>query len=266
MNDQVIERFSAAKSGVEEENEDRICVTPAFAAVIDGVTSQCRPGGKPSPGTQAAEAVCKAIEQLPPDCDAQHAVQAMSAAVHRIAIESPWRPAATVVIFSRARREIWSVGDCRYLAGTRRHEPESGIDRLMAEVRSFVLHAELMQGRNIESLRQADVGREAIHTLLQQRWLFANAQAPSPWAYGVIDGRPVPQRLIHSFTVPRHVRSIVLASDGYPSVRSTLRASEAALTKIVRDDPLCIRLRPGTKAVAPGAQAFDDRSYLRLGI
>lgn len=266
MNDLIIERFSVAKSGIEEENEDRICVTSAFAAVIDGVTSQRRPDRTSSPGRQAAEAVCQAIEQLPPDCDAEHAVQAMSAAVRRLNIESPWRPAATVVIFSHARREIWSVGDCRYLAGNRRHEPESGVDRLMAEVRSFVLHAELAQGRDIESLRRTDIGREAIHTLMQQRWLYANAEASSPWAHGVIDGRPVPPRLIHSFAVPQHVHSIVLASDGYPSVKSTLRASEAALTKIVRDDPLCIRLHRGTKATAPGAQSFDDRSYLRLRI
>jgi hypothetical protein len=42
--------------------------------------------------------------------------------------------------------------------------------------------------------------------------------------------------------------------------------SEAALATIVRDDPLSIRLFIGTKAVAPGAGAFDDRSYLRLRV
>lgn len=266
MNDLVVERFTAAKSGVETDNEDRICVTDAFAAVADGVTSRRLPGDAPSPGSLAAAAVCRAIEQLQPDCDARHAVLALSAAVRDVGAGTQQRPAAAVVLFSRARREIWSVGDCRYLAGTTRHEPESGVDRLMAELRSFVLHAELAQGRDVESLRRADAGRDAIESLMLRQRLFANAEAPSPWAFGVIDGGCVPERLVHMFSVPQQVGEIVLASDGYPSIGPTLLGSEAALATIVRDDPLCIRLCVGTKAVAPGANAFDDRSYLRLSV
>lgn len=266
MNDLIVERFTASKSGVETDNEDRICVTDAFAAVVDGVTSQRLPGDAPSPVGLAADSVCRAIEQLPPDCGVRHAVQALSAAVRGVYAGTQQRPAAAVVLFSRARREIWSVGDCRYLAGTTRHEPELGVDRLMAELRSFVLHAELAQGRDVESLRRDDAGRDTIEPLMQRQRLFANAEAPSPWGYGVINGDCVPERLVHMFSVPQQVGWIVLASDGYPSIRPTLLGSEAALATIVRDDPLCIRLCVGTKAVAPGASAFDDRSYLRLRV
>lgn len=259
----IIEQFTAAKSGVDAQNEDRIFVTDSFAVVADGATS-LRPARRvPSPGSLVADVICRQIQDIEPDWDAARSIASLSNAVKAAAGQGR-QLAASVVIYSRARREIWSVGDCRYLAGNSRFEPAYALESLLKQLRAFVIAAELAAGNSVDSLRSGDKGREAIKPFLRRQKSFANAEYPSPWAYGVINGRHVPPRFIHVFDVPACVDEIVLASDGYPSIEPTLARSEEALSRLVSQDPLCYRLHMATKGVPPGATAFDDRAYLRL--
>lgn len=64
--------------------------------------------------------------------------------------------------------------------------------------------------------------------------------------------------------VEDHGAEIVLASDGYPFLRPTLQESEAALRKLLAQDPYCIRSFVATKGTMLGNRSFDDRAYVRF--
>ncbi len=57
---------------------------------------------------------------------------------------------------------------------------------------------------------------------------------------------------------------IVLASDGYPKLKSTLKESEEELAKIIEIDPLCYKTYFSTKGLKKGNFSFDDRTYIRF--
>ena len=57
---------------------------------------------------------------------------------------------------------------------------------------------------------------------------------------------------------------VVLASDGYPFLKPTLAASEAALVEQIANDPQNIRSFIATKGIVEGNKSFDDRTYIRF--
>ncbi len=60
--------------------------------------------------------------------------------------------------------------------------------------------------------------------------------------------------------------SVVLASDGYPTLLPTLRESEEALAKHLATDPQNITDFVATKGLVEGNVSFDDRAYVSLNI
>ena len=67
-----------------------------------------------------------------------------------------------------------------------------------------------------------------------------------------------------SGTIPSSSSEIVLASDGYPFLKPTLAASEAALAEQIANDPQNIRSFIATKGIVEGNKSFDDRTYIRF--
>jgi len=57
--------------------------------------------------------------------------------------------------------------------------------------------------------------------------------------------------------------SLILASDGYPKLFSTLHESENYLRFILKEDPLCYKLYKSTKGLKKGAVSFDDRAFIK---
>ena len=57
---------------------------------------------------------------------------------------------------------------------------------------------------------------------------------------------------------------VVLASDGYPFLKPTLAASEAALVEQIANEPQNIRSFIATKGIVEGNKSFDDRTYIRF--
>jgi hypothetical protein len=80
--------------------------------------------------------------------------------------------------------------------------------------------------------------------------------------YGVVNGTAVPAAYLHVHDV-RDARVLTLVSDGYPEILATREASDRRLAELLRADPLCIGALRGPKA-APSAEAYDDRTWLRL--
>ena len=84
--------------------------------------------------------------------------------------------------------------------------------------------------------------------------------------YSVIDGFPVDEAHVKTFTLDFQPWEVVLASDGYPFLCPTLAESERRLAWQRENDPLNIGEFKATKAFAEGNNSFDDRSYIRFEV
>lgn len=78
------------------------------------------------------------------------------------------------------------------------------------------------------------------------------------------DSVPCSDSASASDTIPSSSSEIVLASDGYPFLKPTLAASEAALAEQIANDPQNIRSFIATKGIVEGSKSFDDRTYIRF--
>lgn len=275
----IVEQNVVSKSGIPDACEDAIVATEDFAAVIDGVTAKTtsiREGI--TPGRLAAQLIAESVRSLPATVSAHQAVNVITRAIKDyyeqagilpLATENPWeRLTAAIVLCSRAKRQIWMVGDCQAMFGGRVFRNEKPVDRILAETRSVVLELALIEGRRLEDLRdeEEDIGRKFILPLLTRQQLLQNTPVDSQYRYGVIDGFPVARKCVRIVRIGRKIRHVVLASDGYPELCSTLEESEAILNEILMDDPLCFRRFKSTKGVLNGDVSFDDRAYVKIDL
>lgn len=246
--------------------EDAIVVTSHFAAVIDGATDKTnwRYQGQLG-GRAAAVAIAEAVPRLDPSAEAVPAIASLSEAVEPLTSSGPPDgPSAAVAIYSRRHHQIWCVGDVGiYLPQTGRvFNRRKAVDLAASSFRAAVNSAALAAGQTIGSLLESDLGRQAIHSLLDQQFHFRNRLGP--WGYGAIDGHPVPSRYLKVIKLKPGESHLVLFSDGYPRPAETLREAEALLHELLTKDPLCIGPLRGTKAPHPGSNSFDDRAFLRI--
>ncbi|MFF9601737.1 hypothetical protein ACF1GY_05585 [Streptomyces sp. NPDC014684] len=272
--------ISCLAKGPAGEGEDALAIAIAdgavrFAGVVDGVTDKSgRSYGTDSGGRLAAKRVAAALCALAADATADQAVSAATIAVAElrdvfgVPDGDPTPPAAGFAILSVQRREIWRVGDANvaWTSGLEwvQREGETLLDKAAATVRAVYLTALLEQGADPTKLTATDPGREVILPMLQMQGMLANRDAADPLGYGVIDGTQVPPRHIEVFALPDAACEVVMVTDGYLSAAPTLQAAEAELRLSLVADPLRIKAHRATKAVRPGAESFDDRSYVRV--
>lgn len=259
-----------SKTGADAANEDQIVITDDFIGVIDGSTSKTdKIYANCTPGRRAALLVAETISRLPPFIDAHEAVQLMTrriaseyaaiGVVERLENHPVERMTASFAIYSGYRAEIWLLGDVPFMVDGKANNTRKAEEEQAAAIRAKVLRKRLQEGVSVETLQRNDPGRKEIMPFLKAYMQEQN----QPGGYGVIDGFPVPGEFIRVLACPE-AREIVLASDGYPELFPTLAASEGYLHKIIKNDPLLISDFKATKAVKPGNQSFDDRSYVRF--
>ncbi|MBB5776644.1 hypothetical protein [Nonomuraea jabiensis] len=275
----VAERAVRAKGA--GPGEDRVVVLEddggvRCAAVIDGVTDKSgRDYGGASGGALAADRVAQALATLPDGVTVAEAVAAVSAELMElrrkwsVAGDDLLAPAAVAAVAWPRRRLVWRVGDVHVALGHRdgRWRPHPGgklIDTVLAGARAAYLHCLLLQGEHPQELAATDPGRALIRPVLERQAVLANREEAGPFGFGLLDGRPVPERFVETFELAEDVDEVVLASDGYLGPARTLAAAEAELRASLRADRLRIREHPATKAMAAGADSFDDRSYVRV--
>ncbi len=261
----VVESFSAGKTGDDGLNEDLIVVTPGFVAVLDGVTTKTCPAiDGVSGGRRAVQLGAAMIAGFDAGVTAVQAVARLTQALRDLAREhgiAGETPAFVMAIYSRARREVWTVGDAPVMIDGTVLAADKQIDRVTAQARALMIEIALRQGKTVADIMADDVGRAYTLPLLSAQHLFANR--PGRFGFGVVNGTDVPEQFITVHDASR-AREIVLASDGYPSLLPTLAESEAALARLLRDDPLLCRDIVSTKGLRAGNASFDDRSYIRF--
>ena len=267
-----------------EACEDGMVVTDDFIAVIDGSTSKTPKHLNPDMknGRYAMMLISEYIrEELKIDASVDDFCQGVTAYIYnkvyeklgveeRLKEHPEERLTASAILYSRTRNEVWMVGDCQAIIDGKLYENGKPYEQAIARKR-----VELIE----QGLSPAEA-RKQIEPLLIEAMLSGQNQT-----YTVIDGFPIYRegvKVVALKTKPvsssietyfqeqtKPVSSpneVVLASDGYPFLKPTLAASEAALAEQIANDPQCIHDFIATKGLVAGNKSFDDRTYIRFFI
>jgi len=167
------------------------------------------------------------------------------------------RLTASAIIFSRVRREIWMIGDCQCLVGGEFYDNPKPYEQELAEQRAQII---LSGEEPKEHYLTNDTARQQIIPRMLETMKLQNV------TYSVIDGFYIPEQYVRVITLDFQPWEIVLASDGYPFLCSTLEESEQRLARQKKEDPLNIGQFKATKAFTEGNNSFDDRSYIRFKV
>ena len=265
-----------------EACEDGMVITDDFIAVIDGSTSKTPKHLNPDMknGRYAMMLISEYIrEELKADASVDDFCQGVTAYIYhkvyeklgveeRLKEHPEERLTASAILYSRTRNEVWMVGDCQAIIDGKLYENGKPYEQEIARKR-----VELIE----QGLSPAEA-RKQIEPLLIEAMLSGQNQT-----YTVIDGFPIYQegvKVVALKTKPasssietyfqeqtKPVSSpneVVLASDGYPFLKPTLAASEAALAEQIANDPQNIRSFIATKGIVEGNKSFDDRTYIRF--
>lgn len=259
-----------SKNGNPEECEDSVVFSDDYVAVVDGATSksEARFRGKRG-GRIAAEFISDSLKQGLIDCsvDGRTAVDSIQSALCEYSRDNKLEEqgvhlCASAVIYCAQRRQIWSVGDCQFMINGVLHTFPKTIDTILSETRSLAVHMLLASGAREEDLLERDDARGMIMDLLKKQKYLENSR--DEYGFSVFSSTGT-VRSVSITDVPPGAE-IVLASDGYPELRDTLRQSEERLEEILRSDPLCYKQFKSTKGIAKGCSYFDDRSYIRFSL
>ena len=274
-----------------EACEDGMVVTDDFIAVIDGSTSKTPKHLNPDMknGRYAMMLISEYIrEELKADASVDEFCQGVTAYIYnkvyeklgveeRLKEHPEERLTASAILYSRTRNEVWMVGDCQAIIDGKLYKNGKPYEEKIARKRVELI---------AQGLSPAEA-RKQIEPLLIEAMLSGQNQT-----YTVIDGFPVYREGVKvvsvsdsssvqdsvpasdsvpcsdsasaSDTIPSSSSEIVLASDGYPFLKPTLAASEAALAEQIANDPQNIHSFIATKGIVEGNKSFDDRTYIRF--
>lgn len=250
--------------------EDGIVVTNNHIAVIDGSTSKTTRRINPSisNGQFATMQIQDIVSKMSADITLETFCKLVTERLADTPSLSPEkRPAASAAIYSRFHQQVWLIGDCQCMADGVLYENEKPAEALNAAKRSRFIHqlfnysgeSYTPESRLTKKLQQLDMGRNYIIDDIIKSMQGANR------TYAVIDGTPIYIKGVKVIDVA-NTQELVLATDGYPFLKSTLKDSEEALATLLRNDPLCINDYLATKGVMEGYQSFDDRTYMRVDL
>ena len=263
-----------------ESCEDGLVVTADFIAVIDGSTSKTPHHLSPDMknGRYAMVLISEYIQhELKPESTVEDFCEGVTSYIYnkvyrqqgieeQMQAHPEERLTASAILYSKAKNEVWMVGDCQAIIDGKLYENNKPFEDIVAR-------------RRVELIRQGFTPQEArktIEPLLIQAMLEGQNET-----YTVIDGFPIyqkgvkvvslnaPQKNVETDvadSLPLPTKEIVLASDGYPFLKPTLTESEEALAHLLAYDPQCTHEFIATKGIVVGNKSFDDRTYIRFQI
>lgn len=275
----VIESKIEGKKSLES-CEDGLVVTADFIAVIDGSTSKTPHHLSPDMknGRYAMVLISEYIQhELKPESTVEDFCEGVTSYIYnkvyrqqgieeQMQAHPEERLTASAILYSKAKNEVWMVGDCQAIIDEKLYENNKPFEEIVAR-------------RRVELIRQGFTPQEArktIEPLLIQAMLEGQNKT-----YTVIDGFPIyqkgvkvvslnaPQKNVETDvadSLPLPTKEIVLASDGYPFLKPTLTESEEALAHLLAYDPQCTHEFIATKGIVVGNKSFDDRTYIRFQI
>lgn len=275
----------------QEACEDGMVVTDDFIAVIDGSTSKTPKHLNPDMknGRYAMMLISEYIrEELKADASADEFCQGVTAYIYnkvyeklgveeRLKEHPEERLTASAILYSRTRNEVWMVGDCQAIIAGKLYENDKPYEQEIARKRVELIEQGLSPAearKQIEPLliKAMLSGQNQTYTVIDGFPIYregvkvvsvsdsCSVQDPVPAS----DSVPCSDSVSASGTIPSSSSEIVLASDGYPFLKPTLAASEAALAEQIVNDPQNIHFFIATKGIVEGNKSFDDRTYIRF--
>lgn len=275
----LIEKFVLGKKNKEVLCEDAIFFNEHFACVIDGATSKSNQlhNGLTS-GKMAAQLILKCISQLPAHINKIDFFKSINNSIKNYYVNTSEysldffaknpieRATASVIVYSNYYKKIWSVGDCQCKIGKRYYIFEKSVDDILANTRALYIELALLKGVSKEELMENDMGRAFILPLLKEQIHLQNTTT-SRYYYNAIDGFFWDADSIGELSLEdKDVKTIILASDGYPRLFDTLKETEAYLKNVLINDPLLYQEHKTTKGLNPNHISYDDRAFIKIEI
>ena len=205
------------------------------------------------------------------------------------------RLTASAILYSRTRNEVWMVGDCQAIIDGKLYENGKPYEQEIARKRVELIEQGLSPAearKQIEPLliKAMLSGQNQTYTVIDGFPIYREGvkvvsvsdsssvqgsvsssdsssvqdSVSSSDSCSVQDPVSCSGSASASDTIPSSSSEIVLASDGYPFLKPTLAASEAALAEQIANDPQNIRSFIATKGIVEGNKSFDDRTYIRF--
>ena len=269
----ILQQLCESKTGNNDLNEDIIIANDSFIAVFDGATSKTSASFQGKTGGQLAvqflaNYLCRdEFINATNAIDGKTAVCMMQAALKHYAAEyrleeQGVHATASGVIYSIAKHQIWSVGDCQFMINGKAYTYPKKVDKILSEARALSIHMFIQSGYTEEALKENDKGRGLILNELQMQHFLENRQ--DEYGYTVFSSQGQLQTIVIENVLPGS--EVVLASDGYPVLYRTLEESEYHLQEMLRNDPLCYREYKSTKGLSKDNSFVDDRSYIRFRV
>ena len=274
-----------------EACEDGMVVTDDFIAVIDGSTSKTPKHLNPDMknGRYAMMLISEYIrEELKADASVDDFCQGVTAYIYnkvyeklgveeRLKEHPEERLTASAILYSRTRNEVWMVGDCQAIIEGKLYENGKPYEEKIARKRVELIAQGLSPAearKQIEPLliKAMLSGQNLTYTVIDGFPIYregvkvvsvsdsSSVQDSVPAS----DSVPCSDSVSASGTISVSSSEIVLASDGYPFLKPTLAASEAALAEQIANDPQNIHSFIATKGIVEGNKSFDDRTYIRF--
>lgn len=280
-----------------EACEDGMVVTDDFIAVIDGSTSKTPKHLNPDMknGRYAMMLISEYIrEELKADASVDEFCQGVTAYIYnkvyeklgveeRLKEHPEERLTASAILYSRTRNEVWMVGDCQAIIAGKLYENGKPYEQEIARKRVELIEQGLSP---VEARKQIEpllikamfsgqnqtytvidgfpIYREGVKVVSVSDFCSVQNSVSSSDSCSVQDTVSCSDSVSASDTIPSSSSEIVLASDGYPFLKPTLAASEAALAEQIANDPQNIHSFIATKGIVEGNKSFDDRTYIRF--
>ena len=207
------------------------------------------------------------------------------------------RLTASAILYSRTRNEVWMVGDCQAIIDGKLYENGKPYEQEIARKRVELIEQGLSPAearKQIEPLliKAMLSGQNQTYTVIDGFPIYREGvkvvsvsdsssvqgsvsssdsssvqdSVSSSDSCSVQDPVSCSGSASASDTIPSSSSEIVLASDGYPFLKPSLAASEAALAEQIANDPQNIRSFIATKGIVEGNKSFDDRTYIRFSV
>ena len=205
------------------------------------------------------------------------------------------RLTASAILYSRTRNEVWMVGDCQAIIAGKLYENGKPYEEKIASKRVELIEQGLSPAearKQIEPLLIEAMlsGQNQTYTVIDGFPIYREGvkvvsvsdsssvqgsvsssdsssvqdSVSSSDSCSVQDPVSCSGSASASDTIPSSSSEIVLASDGYPFLKPSLAASEAALAEQIANDPQNIHSFIATKGIVEGNKSFDDRTYIRF--
>ena len=280
-----------------EACEDGMVVTDDFIAVIDGSTSKTPKHLNPDMknGRYAMMLISEYIrEELKADASVDDFCQGVTAYIYnkvyeklgveeRLKEHPEERLTASAILYSRTRNEVWMVGDCQAIIAGKLYENGKPYEQEIARKRVELIEQGLSpaearkqiepllikamfsgQNQTYTVIDGFPIYREGVKVVSVSDFCSVQNSVSSSDSCSVQDTVSCSDSVSASDTIPSSSSEIVLASDGYPFLKPTLAASEAALAEQIANDPQNIHSFIATKGIVEGNKSFDDRTYIRF--